>query len=174
MRDLIDLVEEANVLGNLSGYTVAVTLAHRDLPRDFSLSWLARYYQSFEDSGVKHWEAAFIEAIQPKVDEAIEVLGAWVANPTPLMRGLREAPKANHPLGIHWTDKRITAQDYGNGKFLLTANVRPDQIDWAYTLTRRIAWPKENEFSLKPGARLQGTIEGGNSSKPLGTFEGTV
>lgn len=169
MRDLIDLVEEAGL--QLSGRTLVHVLADPNLPRDFTLSWLARFYQSFEDSGLTNWEDAFVENIQPKVDEALAVLDAWIANPTPLMRGLREAPKPNRPLGIHWTDNHSTAHQYGDGKYLLTAVVRPDQINWQYTLTRRIAWPKENEFSLKPGTQLRGTIEGGGER---GTFEGRV
>ena len=174
MRDLIALVEDSQAQGlsALSAGSVIGVLAHHT-PRDIVNSWIARAYDA-AGGGTARLAPEFVSYLESEVERVKRDLSGWIANPTPLMRGLREPPKENEPLGVHWTDKKITAQDYGDGKYLLQAQVSPNQIDWLYTLVRRIAWPKENEYSLKKGSIVTGTITGGNSGRHLGEFRGSV
>lgn len=172
MRELISLVEDAQGIDRFTGQSVIGVLAHHT-PPDIETSWIMKAYDA-AGGGTARLDQSFADYLDTRVREIKQDLSEWLLNPTPLMRGLRDAPKENHPLGVHWTDKKITAQDYGNGKYLLQARVRPEQIDWLYTIVARIAWDKENEFRLKPGSELSGTVEGGNSGRPIGEFHGKV
>jgi hypothetical protein len=162
MRHLITLVEDAQGLNPFSVQAVMHSLANP--PRDVESSSLV---QSFDLAGN---DPRFADELEISIGIAKSELTDWLIAPTPLMRGLRHAPKPGQALGIHWTDKQITAQDYGNGAFLLRADVRPDQIDWHGTILRRLVWPKEREFTLIPGSELKGTVE--HKNQIIGAFSG--
>lgn len=169
MREFITLIEEAQSLDTITANDILAAIP--DSPDDVQNGWLGRAYHFANGAAPPE---SFMVKFREDVERVKEMLSAWAHNPTPLIRGLRHPPKKNHPLGVHWTDKDITAQDYGNGGYILRARISPTDINWRDTILRRLAWPKENEFSVKSGTHVKCTVERGFSGREVGTFEGVV
>lgn len=167
MRKFIDIVE------------------HVDL-ESISLESLMDYFPNSPDDIKRGWisdalnDEVFAEKFMKKaavdIEEIKNELRSWISNPTPLYRGLKEnkPPKSGKPLGVHWTNHLITAEDYANGGHILVADISPDQIDWLDTVLRRLLWKHEKEFSVKRGTPIHAKMIRGFSGRAVGEFTGTV
>lgn len=112
--------------------------------------------------------------LDEEISKAQRAVAGWIAQPTPLFRGLYRAPDPTRPLGKHWTDYRYTATD--RARYILTADVTVEMIDWPGTIIRRISWPKEREFTLLSGHHLDCKLEDllYHSEKRYSTFSGVT
>lgn len=165
MRSFIDIVEQAD-LDDVSLKTILDYFP--SAPNDVNRGWLAT---AINDSA---YSEKFLETAGAEIEKIKNELRDWVENPTPLYRGLKEQnpPSENKPVGIHWTNHMITAEDYANGGHILIANIQPNQINWMDTILRRLAWKHEREFSVKPGTPVHAEMVRGFSGRKIGPFSG--
>ncbi|MFC4235951.1 hypothetical protein ACFOY8_11965 [Thalassospira xianhensis] len=116
---------------------------------DYHNCWLGRAYATFGSGPVPR---AFHGVLSAEVAKVIAALGEIeLAGRIALYRGLSCEPDLSS-IGRHWSDSRAVALEHG--PYILKANVCADDVDWCGTVLRRIGWPREREFTLKPEALI--------------------